>query len=247
MEVHHHSHTERKKWTHYFWEFLMLFLAVFCGFLAEYQLEHTIEHQREKQFMISMVEDLGKDIQLLKGESQSVMEQFNGLDSIVEIINEGTLGKSEVKKMYALQRKFLYPLTLELINRTEIQLKNAGGMRLIRNREVSDSIINYWQLKERFNETKEAINGHRIKAKDLSFILFNNKFYSKERTDFSFGDFIDEPELMTKDLSVLTEFANRVSHTSELLLLNYRQRRLDSLVHAATRLIEVIKKEYHLK
>ncbi len=30
MEVHHHSHTARKKWTHYFWEFLMLFLAMFC-------------------------------------------------------------------------------------------------------------------------------------------------------------------------------------------------------------------------
>ena len=57
MEVHHHSHLASgethtssppagragKKWTHYFWEFLMLFLAVFCGFLAEYQLEHTIE------------------------------------------------------------------------------------------------------------------------------------------------------------------------------------------------------------
>ena len=43
MEVHAHTHTERKKWTHYFWEFLMLFLAVFCGFLAEYQLEHNID------------------------------------------------------------------------------------------------------------------------------------------------------------------------------------------------------------
>ena len=35
MEVHAHTHTARKKWTHYFWEFLMLFFAVFCGFLAE--------------------------------------------------------------------------------------------------------------------------------------------------------------------------------------------------------------------
>ena len=35
MEVHAHTHTARKKWTHYFWEFLMLFLAVFSGFLAE--------------------------------------------------------------------------------------------------------------------------------------------------------------------------------------------------------------------
>ena len=59
MEV--HAHTPRKKWTHYFWEFLMLFLAVFCGFLAEYKLEHIIEHQREKQYMQSMLRDLMAD------------------------------------------------------------------------------------------------------------------------------------------------------------------------------------------
>jgi len=61
MEVHHHAHTARRKWAHYFWEFLMLFLAVFCGFLAEYQLEHLIEKDREKQYMKSIVEDLQND------------------------------------------------------------------------------------------------------------------------------------------------------------------------------------------
>src|SRR5678815_3658240 len=66
MEVHHHSHTVpiaigRKKFTHYLWEFLMLFLAVFCGFLAENQREHMVEHQREKDFMKSMLEDLRTD------------------------------------------------------------------------------------------------------------------------------------------------------------------------------------------
>ena len=61
MEVHHHAHTPRKKWTHYFWEFLMLFLAVFCGFLAENQREHMVEHAREKQYMQSMLVDLAAD------------------------------------------------------------------------------------------------------------------------------------------------------------------------------------------
>ena len=58
MEVHHHSHTAdpglhpgRKKWTHYFREFLMLFLAVFCGFFAEYHLEHKIEKERARQYV----------------------------------------------------------------------------------------------------------------------------------------------------------------------------------------------------
>jgi hypothetical protein len=64
MEVHHHSHTEpvhgtsRKKFTHYLWEFLMLFLAVFCGFLAENQREHMVEHQREIKYMNSLIKDL---------------------------------------------------------------------------------------------------------------------------------------------------------------------------------------------
>ncbi len=34
MEVHHHTHPghHKKKWTDYFWEFLMLFLAIFADF-----------------------------------------------------------------------------------------------------------------------------------------------------------------------------------------------------------------------
>ncbi|MBK7679893.1 MAG: hypothetical protein IPJ29_10910 [Chitinophagaceae bacterium] len=61
MEVHAHTHTPRKKWTHYFWEFLMLFLAVFCGFLAEYQLEHKIEKEKGKQYIRSFYNDLKTD------------------------------------------------------------------------------------------------------------------------------------------------------------------------------------------
>ena len=34
MEIHAHTHTARKKWTHYFWEFLILFPAVTLGFFV---------------------------------------------------------------------------------------------------------------------------------------------------------------------------------------------------------------------
>ena len=61
MEVHAHAHTPGKKWTHYFWEFFMLFLAVFCGFLAENEREHLVEHKQEKQYMKLMLEDVKTD------------------------------------------------------------------------------------------------------------------------------------------------------------------------------------------
>src|SRR5687768_7102525 len=61
MEVHAHTHTARKKWTHYFWEFFMLFLAVLLGFFVENQREHYIEHKREVEYIHSMIEDLKED------------------------------------------------------------------------------------------------------------------------------------------------------------------------------------------
>ncbi len=254
MEVHAHTHTpdshREKKWTHYLWEFLMLFLAVFCGFLAEYKLEHVIEHQREKQFMISMVEDLEKDAVNLNNESKLVKTQYERLDSLTEIIYEGVLDHIHVRKMYELQRRYLYPLTLRLINRTELQLTNSGGMRLIRNRKVVDSIIYYWSITEILYETKHNINVHRDKAKDISFILFSNKYY-KHKEDFSLDFPLDpsrgEPELLTKNPAVLSEFANRISHMCDLLKFNYKQRRLDSQAGNAIRLIQLIKNEYHLQ
>jgi hypothetical protein len=249
MEVHAHTHTERKKWTYYLWEFLMLFLAVFCGFLAEYKLEHVIEHQREKQFMISMVEDLEKDAVNLENESRLVKTQYERLDSLTEIIYKGVLDDIQVRKMYELQRRYLYPLTLRLVDRTELQLTNSGGMRLIRNRKVVDSIIYYWSITELLYETKHNINVHRDKAKDISFILFSNKYYQHkgDLSLFPFDPSRGEPELLTKNPAVLSEFANRISHMCDLLKFNYKERRLDSQAGNAIRLIQLIKKEYHLK
>src|SRR4030095_12676271 len=86
MEVHHHAHTPRKKWTHYFWEFLMLFLAVFCGFLAEYKLEQTIEKQREKEIIISLIEDLKTDTVLISDQLIRLKSNKGIFDSLVNLL-----------------------------------------------------------------------------------------------------------------------------------------------------------------
>ena len=85
MEVHAHTHTARKKWTHYFWEFLMLFLAVFCGFLAEYQLEHKIEKEREKVYMNSLYQDLKSDTLNLGVLLKNTKDDIDNYDSLFNI------------------------------------------------------------------------------------------------------------------------------------------------------------------
>src|SRR5690349_13095283 len=93
MEVHHHPHAGipgKKKWTHYIWEFLMLFLAVFCGFIAENIREHKIEHARGRQYIVSFTEDLKTDTINMNLQINELIMQENILNGIYECYDSVT-------------------------------------------------------------------------------------------------------------------------------------------------------------
>src|SRR4026208_2139587 len=151
MEVHAHTHTPRKKWTHYFWDFFMLFLAVFCGFLAENQREHFVEHNREKQFMRSLTEDLETDTLELHSAIDKAETVSRNADSVLIFLASYKISKEIPLRLATLVG--LAGMRQVLINtdRTSSQLKNSGAMRLIRNKKVSDLILKYWKQIEETN------------------------------------------------------------------------------------------------
>jgi hypothetical protein len=146
MEVHAHTHLAsggtRKKWTHYFWEFLMLFLAVFCGFLAENQREHFVEHQREKQYIHTLYGDLKADTAFFRRYQSWLLRMDKRLDSLIRMINTGEY----VNNAYDFYNLALNSRTIryhEYHNSTYEQLKNSGNLRLLRSRGVADSLTQY--------------------------------------------------------------------------------------------------------
>ena len=145
MEVHAHTHTPRKKWTHYFWEFIMLFLAVFCGFLAENQREHMVEHQREKQYMRSLLSDLVADTTVLSNGIPLKFRRIRAIDSVFQFFKDQPDAKKISGKLFRTIRRTNFDARFIRNVITINQLKNAGGMRLVRNKEVSDSISSYDQ------------------------------------------------------------------------------------------------------
>ncbi|HEY5773091.1 MAG TPA: hypothetical protein VIS75_10700, partial [Chitinophagaceae bacterium] len=143
MEVHAHSHTARKKWMHYFWEFLMLFLAVFCGFLAENQREHMIEHQREKKYIQSLIADLKGDTAEMRSVIDFNITKFRGLDTLISALNAMVQDGQNQEELYRLNRYYAVNIYTMIFNdRTMRQLLNSGNMRLIKRQAISDSIMN---------------------------------------------------------------------------------------------------------
>lgn len=168
MEVHHHAHHEGKKnWKSYFWEFLMLFLAVFCGFLAEYQLEHKIENDREKKYIRSFIEDLKSDTLFIDRYLNSKEQKIKEYDSLIRYLNSSDPDQFGTK-IYFLARQLTRIPIFTPADGTIKQLINSGGLRLIKNQQVSDSIMAYNQATNRILLTQTRQEGEIAEIRILT-------------------------------------------------------------------------------
>ena len=243
MEVHHHSHSERKKWTHYFWEFLMLFLAVTLGFFVENQREHYVEHQRELQYMRSMVEDLKLDTTELTGHIRMRMERDEMFDSLVYLLTQTNI-RENGNSIYYIGRIVSPPISFFPNDRTIQQLKSAGGLRLIRDMDISNSIMAYDRKMRQsvfeLGDEQQVRGEYRLSAnKIFSGQVFHQMMMNKE-----IKRPIGNPALFSEDKALLNEF---IMETQYLEKVNQKQAaRAQELVDQARKLIADIVKGYHL-
>ena len=137
MEVHAHTHTARKKWTHYLWEFLMLFLAVFCGFLAENIREHKVEQQRAKEFARSLVQDLQNDTTAIRVQKKSGRIFIAIANSLLTISKTRLEGRNAAE--FSFYTRFMYwTVPLSWNRSTFHKLKIRAALDILR-------ITNYWK------------------------------------------------------------------------------------------------------
>jgi hypothetical protein len=245
MEVHQHTHTPRKKWTHYLWEFLMLFLAVFCGFLAENQREHYVEHQREKKFMRSLVQDLKADTAHLQSYIGFRTQKRMYMDSLTLLLCSN-LHKQMGNETYYYARFVLLSPSFVSTDGTMQQLKNAGNLRLITNGNVIDNILAYDAAVRSLNEWDEIDTRIKDGFREMGGNVFNSRHFST--TIDSALHFIkptNNPQLTTSDTAVINNVSFQVQYLAAVTLGNIV--RAKGLKAKATNLLELLKNEYHLK
>ena len=246
MEVHHHSHTPRKKWAHYFWEFFMLFFAVFCGMLAEYRLEHIIEHQREKKYIRSLIKDVELDIASLQGTYEIKNQQISYFDSLKNLLKHGYT--NNLNDFYFYARNITRNLVFQYHDRTIQQLKNSGNLRLIRNENAADSITIYdnERIKSLLSQQEAETELRRYISYNVAGKIFD-PFAWTDLAD-STGKIIrpvNNPLLLTDDPVLLNDFSFKVVILRGTIA--FTNRAIINAIRSAKNLIDLLKKEYHLK
>lgn len=245
MEVHHHSHKSQKKWSHYFWEFLMLFLAVFCGFLAEYQLEHKIESDRAKQYVSSMYEDLKMDTLTLNTIIKNRLRRDEMFDSLFFLIDNPN---DHLPSLYFFARHITRTAPVLFINndRTIQQLKYSGGLRLITSKKISDSIMLYDRQVRLVLERQENELAIIRDCLPYYYKIFDGRVFSKmldannviNRLTFS-------PSLLNYSEQDLNTFLGYYQNIKAINLSNIVHAKI--LKEKAIELIAILKEENNLK
>lgn len=250
MEVHAHTHTARKKWTHYLWEFLMLFLAVFCGFLAEYQLEHKIEKDRGREYAYTLYEDIKIDTAALKEVIRLNQFVTGKIDTFRYMVQHTAIESIPSGSWYYYGRFGTRFLQIAFQDATLQQLKNSGGLRYFKNKKIVDAIARYDQACRRLLTQLEFQNPFYADILRYRDRLFN-AWYLDEIMDMAVSaEKIDS--FKRKNLPLLShrkedfiQYANicqiRSNNNKNLVL-----RKIETL-NRAEALLEVLKEVYHIK
>ena len=249
MEVHHHSHTPRKKWTHYFWEFLMLFLAVFAGFMAENQREHFIEHQREKVLMKSMLNDLQADTTRFKSIYRGIEKMIGHIDSLVPYLSGSRDLNEHAELIYGHNLWVNLYYKLIYTDRTIQQLKNSGNFRLIRKSDVSDAIIEYdafvrnnvIQMQDTYIWS-EAEKLDKVRVQIFKSSVFRNWMRAGYRNNIV--QLPDPPYFLSTERSIVEMYVNQLGNYA--VANEWFLRNLGGVIRRAEMLDSLIREKYRL-
>ncbi|HET9826135.1 MAG TPA: hypothetical protein VFP87_12430 [Chitinophagaceae bacterium] len=145
-------------WTHYLFEFLMLFLAVFCGFLAENLREFSAERRKEKEYVLSMIDDLKRDTANFRSQLNLSQRALTSADTLINLLRP-ILKKNETSAMYYHARVLTISISpFEIFDRTYSQMKSSGNLTLFKSKKIADSVTAYYYDQTRLANQQSFIS-----------------------------------------------------------------------------------------
>ena len=253
MEVHHHAHTPGKKWAHYFWEFLMLFLAVSAGFYAENLREGIIHKEQVKTNMRSLLSDLQSDV--LVFDSVIAKNQYSHImaDSLIELLHDEI---SNTPEIYFTAQAVTANIGYYYSNSKSFdQMKSAGILRFIHPQNLLDSLGNYYVSFQWLADQTELLRFKLDAVHKGNNLLFDSYVFSQMMKNIQIysGGFNGQFNLINKPVGHPALLSTALKDVNEISL-NYHyysstakfyNRTATIQRQRAIKLIEFIKKEYH--
>ena len=244
MEVHHSSHAP-KNIKEYILEGLMIFFAVTMGFFAESLREHIIESEREEAFMHSMWEDLKVDTARINYSLSRLESNIAAGDSLIYYYQMGMYDKAHSKRFAYFGLGAGFSVDVVFNDRTSSQLKGTGSFRLIKKKDIADSLMVYWNNQLKLDQIHNRYEETRQKQKDVGFrtLVWYPSYYTNVGANLVDKnpdiDYIINRENLPHFINVTSSIYNTAK--------SQYKKELTSQKQLAIRLIQNIHSSYHIE
>jgi len=234
----------------------MLFLAVSLGFYAENTRESMLHKKEMKTQLNSMLSDLQSDISLFDSVATRNSHSAQMADSLVELLHSDITNTTEI---YFAARTVTANVGYYYTNSKSFdQLKVAGLLRYIRNKDLLDSIGTYYASIQWLANQIELL---RLKLDEIhkgNTLLFDSYVFHQmmmnikviaatavggQRTNISKP--LVKPSLLSTDAKDINTVSLNYHYYSSTM--KFYVRNAIALQNRAKGLIEMIKKEYRFK
>ncbi|MBS1919745.1 MAG: hypothetical protein JST17_05805 [Bacteroidetes bacterium] len=265
MEVHHHHHEphSHKKWHHYLWEFLMLFLAVFCGFLAENYREYQLEHLREKQFAGELYDELLADSITIANKINLRLDKEKDMDYLRNYFKDSSLTVLP-KEFYPAYTTVMYLVNTYAFEPKDgilSQLKSSGSLRYFKSTALQklfgDIDVSINNLRYR-NDQEYQFFANPIKLFDLKYYDFNwiNEVRKRDEAEnltaidlinqYRKGSTIIPATILNVSSFDRSEAMNIISFYKQMVV-STRTLQMNNYVIVNQKLLQMLRQNYNLK
>jgi hypothetical protein len=239
---------------HYFFEFFMLFLAVTLGYFVENIREHYVNKEIEKQNIESIISALASDAVQLKNIIAANEKVIRHLDSLVELRN-ADLRIEKNKRSFLRNSVVGFSEDWFFITNDAAlqQLKSSGTLRLIRKKNIIDSIFKYESNNNMINQQHQDCY-HLFKESFDDYKKAVSLFFYRDTGVMKYSLGYDNSAAVFKNVDAVTISSDKEkvnilfgdAATMAAPQEAYVALMKDQLAYAKN-LITFLKKEYHLQ
>ena len=225
-----------------FWEFLMLFIAITLGFFVENYREGLYDKEKEKEIIVSFINDIEEDIKELDIVIQRREIRETRIDSILYILNND-LQDNFGRNLYYYARYLPRPFVFWANNTTNEELKYSGNFILIKNQKIIDVLLEYddnYVFIDFIRQREEYLVRRLF---DQINVIFDPKVFDEMNVyDIEFVYPSGNPKINTKNREIINTFLSNLHYVKtvnvgQLGLFKKHQKR-------AKEILELLKKEY---
>lgn len=253
MEVHAHTLSPRKKWTHYLWEFLMLFLAVFCGFLAENIRERISENEKAKQLAESLYKEVYADSVIVQQNIDSrLKEKERDIAHFIDYVRDSSLTNLSDYFYSTTFNGFLRNYHFEPKDGILSQLRNSGALRYFKS-SLLQELIGQLSVAIANVKTRNIVESDFIITTSRPFLLKHFDYYWWDVN----GIFKEEVRFKNRNDSVKPAILNPSQFNKEEavnigaaylgIVISTRHFVYSPYAVINHQLLEALRKEYHLE